>query len=237
MNESQGERLDSAIAAALQRNIARDAEAFLALDVSDVKDCPEFKERILAIADGRESRHSRRINWRTVLLAAALALSLLLTACVCIPQVRAAIRDIILQWREDHVCVLFEPQLQSAEFTPSNDENAVLLTYMPQKYVRVERQTGRTFNFIEFSDGNGTHIFTFMQTAADRGGNHLLVNSEAFDIRSASVGEFEGVLGVSTEGPSRYYLVWQDGEYQYWLIGSFESEEELIKIAEGVVIQ
>lgn len=237
MNESQSERFDSAIAAALQRNIARDAEAFLALDISDIKDCPEFKGRILAIADGRESRHSHRINWRTALLAAALAISLLLTVCACIPQVRAAIRDIILQWREDHICVIFEPQQQNADFAAVGEEKAALLTYLPQKYTSTERQAGHTFSLMEFSSGNGAHRFTFMQTVADRGGSHLLINSEAFDIRSVNVGKAEGILGVSTENPSRYYLVWQSGGYQYWLVGSFESEEELIKIAEGVVFQ
>ena len=37
--------------------------------------------------------------------------------------------------------------------------------------------------------------------------------------------------------PGLYYLVWQDESYQYSLYGSFESKEELIRIAEGVKVK
>ena len=34
--------------------------------------------------------------------------------------------------------------------------------------------------------------------------------------------------------PGLYYLGWQDGSYQYSIYGTFESKDELIKIAEGI---
>lgn len=47
----------------------------------------------------------------------------------------------------------------------------------------------------------------------------------------------EGILVEYPDVPGLYYLVWQDESYQYSLYGSFESKEELIRIAEGVKVK
>lgn len=94
------------------------------------------------------------------------------------------------------------------------------------------------FRYVFYCDGEGNRQFRLMQTTiGNSDGEHLKVDHEKDTVTTVSINGFEGLLVSYSDSPSKYYLAWQDEEYQYWLYGTFESVSELIKIAQGIMVQ
>lgn len=87
-------------------------------------------------------------------------------------------------------------------------------------------------------DREGNMQFKLMQTVlGEIDTNDLMVDKEADSVSQPYINGYEGLLIEYPDVPGLYYLVWQDKSYQYSLYGSFESKEELIRIAEGVKVK
>lgn len=87
MKELQGNKMDALISTSLYRNVSKEAAAFMSLDVSGIKDNPRIKNRIL-----NRAKNKRSASWVSTLRIAAVAcliiISMVFTACMCIPEVR-----------------------------------------------------------------------------------------------------------------------------------------------------
>lgn len=81
-------------------------------------------------------------------------------------------------------------------------------------------------------------MFRLVQTVlSDADEDNILLDNENDPITTMYINGNEGILVEYPDVPGLYYLVWQDESYQYSLYGSFESKEELIRIAEGVKVK
>ena len=251
MNELHAKKFDDILSASLFQNVSREAQAFLDMDVSDVKDNPKFKNRILKIVQGKRVKSTRTPSWRIVLVAALLAISLIFTACMCIPKVREAIWNIIVEWYDEYIDVSFEPEnttkpdvnnppsnTNTNKTPPSSIEKEAVATYLPEGYYASNSVSQTMFRYVFYCDREGNRQFRLMQTTiGNSDGENLKVDYEKDTVSTVSINGFEGILVSYSNSPNKYYLAWQDEEYQYWLYGTFESVSELIKIAQGIVVQ
>ena len=251
MNELHAKKFDAILSASLSQNVSIEAQAFLDMDVSDVKDNPKFKNRILKIVQGKRVKSTRTPSWRIVLVAALLAISLIFTACMCIPKVREAIWNIIVEWYDGYIDVSFEPEnttnpnvnnsssdTNTNKTPPSSIEKEAIATYLPEGYYASNSVSQTMVRYVFYCDGEGDRQFKLIQKVIDESNSgSLKVDNEKDTITTVSINGFAGLLISYSDSPRTYYLAWQDEEYQYWLYGTFESVSELIKIAQGIVVQ
>ena len=121
MKELQGNKMDALISASLYRNVSKEAEAFMSLDVSGIKDNPRIKNRIL-----NRAKNKRSASWISTLRIAAVAcliiIAMVFTACICIPEVRESMWNAFVEWYDDHISVHFT-QNESEEKTDDKEDN------------------------------------------------------------------------------------------------------------------
>ena len=251
MNELHAKNFDAILSASLFPTVLREAQAFLDMDVSDVKDNPKFKNRILKIVQGKRVKSTRTPSWRIVLVAALLAISLIFTACMCIPKVREAIWNIIVEWYDEYIDVSFEPENttnpnmnnsssdpNTNKTPPSSIEKEAIATYLPEGYYASNIIVQSMFRSVNYYTEDGIMKFKLMQTTIESSDvGNLKVDNEKDTVTTVSINGFEGLMVSYSDSPGTYYLAWQDEEYQYWLYGTFESVSELIKIAQGIMVQ
>lgn len=249
MKELQGNKMDALISASLYRNVSKEAEAFMSLDVSGIKDNPRIKNRIL-----NRAKNKRSASWISTLRIAAVAcliiISMVFTACMCIPEVRESMWNALVEWYDDHISVHFkqnedatgdvteEEGSSDIQEPPSSIEDNVVATYLPDGYYSEVSETSSMFTHILCYDAEGNMMFRLVQTVfGDADEDDILLDNENDPITTMYINGNEGILVEYPDVPGLYYLVWQDESYQYSLYGSFTSVSELMKIAEGVTTE
>lgn len=253
MIELRSERFDLLIEASLERVIENDANAFLQIDTSEIKDNPKLKRRVLNIAASDEPLISRRSPIRIALIACLLAIAVMFTACMCMPKVREAIWDTIVQWYNDHISVTFRSNEENTNNTndtneintensepniinkPSTILNKAEPTYLPMGYYGVENESTLMLVDTFYYDSEDNIKFRLLQSVFYTDDDiQTLIDNENDPIFTININGYEGILVEYTDTPGLYYLVWQDNSYRYSLYGSFSSREELTKIAQGI---
>lgn len=246
MKELQGNKMDALISASLYRNVSKEARAFMSLDVSGITDNSRIKKRIL-----NRAMSKRGISWISTLRIAAVAcliiISMVFTACMCIPEVRESMWNAIVEWYDDHISVHFkqnedatgdvteEEGSSDIQEPPSSIEDNIVVTYLPEGYYTEVSETSSMFTHILCYNSEGNMMFRLVQTVfGDAGEDDILLDNENDPITTIYINGNEGILVEYPDVPGLYYLVWQNESYQYSLYGSFTSVSELMKIAEGI---
>ena len=246
MKELQGNKMDALISASLYRNVSKEAEAFMNLDVSEIKDNPRIKNKIL-----NRAKNKRSASWISTLRMAAVAcliiISMVFTACMCIPEVRESMWNAFVEWYDNHISVHFtqndDPKGEGKDTEASSDiqdppssiEDNVVATYFPEGYYSEVSETSSMFTHILCYDAEGNMMFRLMQTIlGEVNDDDMMLDNENDPITTMYINGNEGILVEYPDVPGLYYLVWQDASYQYSLYGSFTSVSELMKIAEGI---
>lgn len=246
MKELQGNKMDALISASLYRNVSKEAEAFMSLDVSGIKDNPRIKNRIL-----NRAKNKRSASWISTLRIAAVAcliiIAMVFTACMCIPEVRESMWNAFVEWYDDHISVHFtqneseekkdgkEDNNTDVQEAPSSIKKRAFASYIPEGYYSEEREASSMFTDIFYYDRDGNMKFRLMQTIlGEVNEDDMMLDNENDPITTMYINGNEGILVEYPDVPGLYYLVWQDESYQYSLYGSFTSVSELMKIAEGI---
>lgn len=236
MSNAQNIKFNSLLAAALPEVVEREGRDFLGLDVSGIKDDPRFKKRILRLAEGKRPTPTRVHRWRVLLVAALLTVCLLFSACMFIPSVRESVWSTIVEWYDKYIAVSFEPQGDGGNY-PLLIEKTAVADYVPSGCQPSDVIEQTLFRSTTYRDTDGETAFQLVQTTIDApddlGG--LKVNSKNGTATNVSIGDHEGLLVSYPDGTS--YLAWQDEQYQYWLYGIFESQDDLLRIARSVRLE
>ena len=245
MNELRTKRFDLAIAASVRENILRDAEKFLAIDDSGVKENPKFKRKIMRMVEYGRATTKSLPSWKIILVAALLTIVLVFTACMCIPTVREALWSVVLEWHEEYIKVEFKPNESTTttlptgttKVPPKSIEIKAKLTCLPEGYTVANEIAMSTFYMINYKNLDSGEQIRFVQMTidSDRNGS-FMVDSDNAVTKAVYVNGFEGVLFEYADTPGIYALTWQDISYKYLLYGNFESTDEILKIAQGVKV-
>lgn len=246
MNESRVKTFDSIIATSVCANVLREAEIFLAIDDSGVKENPKFKRKIMRMVEYGRARAKHLPSWKIILVAALLAIVLAFTACMCIPTVREALWSVILEWHEEYIKVEFKPNESTTTTLPTDTTKAppqsievkAMLTYLPEGYTVANEIAMSTFYMINYKNVDSGEQIRFVQMTIDSDGNgSFMVDSDNAVTKTVYVNGFEGVLFEYAYEQGLYSLTWQDESYKYLLNGVFTSVDEIVRVAEGVLVE
>lgn len=250
MKELQGNQFDALIAASLYRNISMDAESFLSLDVSEIKDNPHLRSKILSKAM-RGERTSILSALRIAVVACLIIASMLFTACMCIPEVRKSMWKAFTEWYDDHISIRFTTSddrnqdncenndlPNETKEPPTSIEKRAVATYLPKGCYAEINEAISMYTDIFYYDNEGNIKFRLMQSIfREESDDDFMVDNENDPVTDMYINGYKGILVEYPDVPNTYYLAWQDESYQYWMYGSFSSVWELVKIAEGIALE
>ncbi len=229
----------------------REARLFSELDVSDVPDNPKFEKRILRSIRKREWTQKCRTVIKLALVACLAALATLLTACICIPDVREAVWNVWVELYDDNISITFADSNigntgnqsvqnggtgannQAFGALPSTIEQKASLDYLPQGWYMQEAIVGDYGIISTIYNAEGHETFDFAQYPIKN--TEIGIDCEEGDIvTNMYIHGREAILVEYPDEPGTYTLVWRDKYYAYFIGGMFSSDDELIKIAESV---
>lgn len=216
--------------------------------------------KILRMIRKENHRTSRQQAWkiaRFVMVACLIAATIAFTACMAIPRIRQAIWKAVLDWKDDYVVVDFvpadkdnnkpaltsaaDPATTSSVDTPDKPTPEVPVTveeinlpsYMPLGYSTQSSHEPGMF-VLEYYNSDGDIAFAYRQTIID---TNDIANATGADAADITINGFNAVLFTYPNSPGDYILFWQDNQYRYSLTGTFESYDELIRIASSVEVK
>ncbi len=106
------------LAVAAAKSAEAEVEEFLNLDGSDFPITPETRKRFNKML--RQAKKKRITVWSVVkhtAVACLLIMSICFTACMCIPTVRNAIKEVFVEWYDEYIAISFAPVTPSAQNT------------------------------------------------------------------------------------------------------------------------
>ncbi len=236
-----------------------DVNEFLSKDVSAYPITPELCREAYNVI--KQSKRKPLTVWKTVKYAAVaclICMSICFTACMCIPEVRNAIKEAFVRWYDEYIEIGFgddtgadttppyaedttpdsntdstEPSENALSDLPQTIEKKAYATYLPEGYVEEVRTDNSLYLILTYTF-NEDMKFYLKQIPIDQ----YLIWADSTDknVTKENVNGDMAILTKDETDNNKYTLVWQSNEYEFSLHGIFESKNELIKIAEGIKI-
>ena len=218
-------------------------EAFMTVDTTDLEMSPQTHKKARHYI--RHPKKNEKLHpVKMILVACLIIMSIAFTACVCIPQIREAITNVVVQWYDEYFSVGFgdestivttrpEPEDPTPDTPPTTIEKKAYAGYLPEAgyTYAVTNQTLMIYE-LQYSDSNGNIVFILSQSVID--GELLWNDNDDTTSQEITVNGQKAYLVSYIDEPDVYTLIWRDNSYQYTIYGYFEDRSELIKIAESV---
>ena len=250
--------LDQLLTEHLDGCIKAEAAYFLSLDVSDIEYNEAVKQRVLPWNSCVRRRNRKHSAAKMVLAAIIIALSLIFTACMTIPEIYAALWRMVIEPHEGHISIRFEEETTSAvtaqaqvppgevtEAAPSTatadaaapSANEIgqwaVASYIPSGFCLVDEVSSDISYFAIYEDPATALQFSLAQTLIDD--TDWMLDFEEGDLLiQTQIGQYPAILIEYSQDPGCYSLTWQDGYYSYNLYGYFPSAQEPSLIAESM---
>ncbi len=235
MTKSRLSNLDVLISSSVEYNIKKESAEFLAIDSSSVQENQEFKEKIMKSIN-KTHPGVVKMRLKTVLVASIILISILLTACVCIPTIREKIFGPVVRWYEEYFVVDYTattPETPEEITPPTTIENRAVLNYIPTgchaEYVEDDFDTSK---MVIIFDDNGNILFVFYQYTIYE--EVMTNNTDSCVVTNLYINGYEAMLIEYPIEVTDYMLIWSDGIYKYYLYGYAANSEDIIKIGQGV---
>ena len=250
------------LSAASELSIEAEIDAFLAIDSSDIEVDERKMRKVQRFIRGKHT--SRWHAVKIALVACLIIMSLAFTACMSIPELREAIYNVIVEWREGHVGISFEDpknptsptatedsvattststEATTVEVTaplvpvtpPSTIESKAQFTYLPEEcYTVVDYDGNGSYIISVYKSNDGSWVFSLSQTVIN--GELHLSDSDTQVMDDIQINGCNAVMLEDTENIGVYGVVWRDGYYDYHIYGYFGSKDIAMQVASGVVI-
>jgi cytoskeletal protein RodZ len=203
---------------------------------------------------------------RVALVACLILATLALAACVAIPTIREAIWKVVLEWGDESVKINFVPS-DDPDYTnpsvtttdqpsdgptttttttkptdepeppvveaPTSIKEVNIPSYVPSGYT-VQSSASRKVYMVTYYDSEGNVAATFQQMTISSGSEGDSQEGVSTDI---IINGLNAVLITYEDHPDLYVLYWQDSQYRYNISGTFESQDEVLRIANSVVVK
>jgi hypothetical protein len=206
---------------------------FKAIDTSGVSENPEFKEKILSQLN---KTHPTILKWRlkTTLVACLILISVLFTACMCIPTIRENIWSAVINFYDKYLVINYTPDTPNEQIPPKTIEKIAELTYVPDGcYAELFEDDLITSKMIVIYDSISNDVSFILQqyTVYEE---VMISYDESFPLTKTTINAHEATLIEYPNEDGTYMLIWSDGIYQYYLNGYFTTADMIIKIAQGI---
>ena len=233
MTKIESSNLDALISACVHNNVTSDGKVFKAIDTSGISENPEFKEKILSQIN---KTHPTILKWRlkTALVACLILISVLFTACMCIPTIRESIWSAVINFYDKYLVINHTPDTPNEQIPPKTIEKIAELTYVPEGYyAELFEDDLTTSKMIVIYDSISNDVSFILQqyTVYEE---VMISYDESFPITKTTINGHEATLIEYPNEDGTYMLIWSDGVYQYYLNGYFTTADTIIKIAQGV---
>ncbi len=253
--------------AAAEKSCDQMADEFLNVDGTGFEITPSQQKRMNRIAKGYISGGKRKtIATKWIAVACIISVVIALTACVSIPKIRNAIKAFLVEWYEDYIAIGFgdndgsqpkyefiEPSMDTTEANMTETKNSenneataesivypttitkkATLSYLPGEYDMVVDFEDETYYVVSFLYEENC-IFYLSQNVITS--ELHWTNSESQEIYKTSINNYDAIITKDLSNTSVYTIVWQDNQYEYRIMGEFSSINEIIKVAEGLILQ
>ena len=233
MTKIESSNLDALISACVHNNVTSDGKVFKAIDTSGISENPEFKEKILSQIN---KTHPTILKWRlkTALIACLILISILFTACMCIPTIRESIWNAAINFYDKYLVINYTPDITQEEVPPKTIEKIAELTYVPDGYyaeLYPDNSTTSKIIIIYDSITNKESFILLQYTVYEE---VMVSYDDTFPITKTTVNGYEATLIEYPNGTDTFLIIWSDGVYQYYLNGYYTNADMILKIAQGV---
>lgn len=225
---------DLLLCAAAEQYSNKELERILSVDTSSID--AQIKEKTKNI---RKSQQSHLNVWRIFKVAAVACLTIMsmaFTACVCIPEVREAIYDVVIEWYEDHIGVSIETTEQIPVEPPSSIQQKAYTSYLDDSYrceISVDNETIYALSYYNVE----TDEWRFMLKQTIISGDWNFADAEGQSVMETTIGNKNAVIETDESIPGFYTLHWRDDLYEYSIYGQFDNVDDLLRIASGVKLK
>lgn len=245
----------------------KQAEEFLNIDDTGFEITERQRKRMKQLVRKYTKKEKSRVyalKWKWIAAACVLSLSIILTACVSIPEIRDAIKEFFLEWYDDFVSIGFGEKSDAEQYPdydkimpgdqPNTNENSsndssgesteennitppseilkkAYATYLPGEYISDITVDTIYYYSTNYCIGNSI-AFALTQNVIT--GELAWTDSQTQIMYQTKINGYNAILAEEKDIPNCYTLIWRDNEYEYIIMGVFDSIQELIKIAEGI---
>lgn len=189
------------------------------------------KMRALIRYERRTPRMRKAVHCMKVAAAAfAVVLSLTFGALMSVEASRTRMIEIITRVLSDATSV----RISVDNGAPSDKIlRPIMPTYVPEGYCITEKDVGKMSDYIIYENETGNAISYYQLLM---GASETLIDTEDTFTRTVKIGSKDVWVVVK---PSRNYcsLYWHDSYYFYSLSGNYIGSDELLKMAESIIIQ
>ena len=244
---NNSDKFDHLIALAAMKCADEEADELNSLDTSSVSFYPSYyRKRSKVIRQYKHKPNGRRST--AVRLAVAIAAAIILMSLLigCVPRLREAIYNAIVEWYNDYFSVRYEDPdgkeketLYEEESTTSAESVVVAPTYIEDIHKPRELPEGvwedvlsenNTQINIDYYMGD-KYLFSFTQTV-------LKPSDKYVDIEDAEIAHMEinGHNATIAEyiDKKEIYILWSDGEYSYHIFSTECDLSTLLEYAKSV---
>lgn len=234
MKELHTDKFDVLLSLASAKCVRDEAADFLSQDVSQIKDNPQIRRKVLGV-----SRKTKLKALKNIALIALLCMSIAFTACMLVPEIRQIVWSIFVKSEGDHVEIGFETSVETEAVTeppvevyPTAIDKKAQLTYQPEEWAIQEEDLSALQYSIFFLTDTYEFKCQFTQCVIDA--SNSFADNTSGQVAYVEINKRKAII-IEHEGDIPLYsLTWQDDRYRYSLYGSFSSIGELVQIAEGV---
>lgn len=196
----------------------KDIDFFMSLDDSDVtlsKRLNRAINRLVVYEKHKIALYKLRTVFTRTAIAVLIIISLMFTLIACIPALRDAVWDIILEWHDNYILV-------NIKNTDEPEDNIGKDIISPASYIKEFREPGLDMENTEreeiikndagylidyYKDDNW--YFTYMQSII---GGEFKIDSTLSEARMIKVNGHNALLAVTADNTENK-LIWSDGQY------------------------
>ena len=214
----------------------------------------------------KQKSKSSALTWKWIAIACLLSLSIALTACVSISELREAIKKFFLEWHEDFVAIGFGDNAPPTEYpdyetimpgdqpstgetpadTSDEDTTEETVTDPPTEILKKAYITYLPENYTYEIKVDTKYYYLvnyYLNENRIFSFTQNIIDDESYwtdnDTQTTYKTKINGNDAIVTERKEEnntYFIIWQDKEYKYTITGIFDNMEELIKVAESVKV-
>ena len=237
---NNADKFDHLISLAAFKCTEEEAKKLHELDTSNVEFdkayCRKRSRIIRKYKDGYKASGFAVIAVK-VAAAAVITIAMLAVLVSCVPGLRQAIYDTVIEWYEDHISIKFEgpgiPEIETDEddgIPPTYIEEVRKPTYLPEGIWEDVLINTNHHKVIDYYMGE-EYLFCFEQALL--GSNSISVDNEGATITYADINGNSAIV-IENITKNVISIVWNDKEYVYLLTTEILELEELMQYAKSV---
>ena len=194
---------------------------------------PEFEIRMNKLfAKERRRELFNRVLFYSKQIAAMLILTIAVVFSLLLinPEVRAAVKSIVIEWRDKFTSIIF----QSNKSSNMNDDKEWQFDYLPFGYYEDKIDKFGLITNVEYV--NEQDQFIYFSYQPDGVNSNISIDNENHEIVSTMINGTSGYIAKATDDDYENGIIWTMDGYTFSLWSQLQVEE-LIKIIESIRVK